>query len=54
MPELYEESHENPLIYNDILNNNTSTNKKKKYRLQRKNKKVSKKNIMSANFNMTQ
>jgi hypothetical protein len=53
MPELYEESHENPLIYNDILNNNTSTNKKKKYRLQRKNKKVSKKNIMSANFNMT-
>jgi len=52
MPELYEESHENPMIYNDILSNNTSSNTKKKYRLQRKSKKESKKKIMNSNFNM--
>ena len=51
MPELYEESHENPQIYNDILNT-SSNNNKHKYRLQRKNKKETKKNIMQTKFNI--
>jgi hypothetical protein len=50
MPELYEESHENPQIYNDILN--TSSSNKSKYRLQRKTKKETKKNIMQNKFNI--
>jgi hypothetical protein len=54
MPELYEESHENPLIYNNILDNSfKSTKNNAKYRLQRKQKKETKKNIMQNKFNMS-
>jgi hypothetical protein len=51
MPELYEESHENPKILNDINSSNMLKNKNE-YRLQRKKKQETKKNIVSSNFNV--
>ena len=51
MPELYEESHENPKIWNDINSSNMLKNKNE-YRLQRKKKQETKKNIVSSNFNV--
>ena len=53
MPELYEESHENPLIYNNMLDVSFQKKSgKSKYRLQRRHKKETKKNIMQSKFNM--
>ncbi len=50
LPEMYEENNELPSIYTNLL---TSGNHKAQpqYRLQRKQKKVSKKNILNTNFN---
>ena len=50
MPELYEENNENPLIYNDILSSEQRVDNN--YRLQRKRKKESKKNILQKKFNV--
>jgi hypothetical protein len=49
MPELYEENHELPNIFNNMLNNITS---QPKYRLQRKQKDNTKLSSLSNNFGM--
>ncbi len=49
VPELYEENNETPFIYGNLL---TSDNKKKSYRLKRKQPKSNKTQILNNNFNI--
>jgi len=54
LPELYEENNELPNIYGNLLNNKNNTNNntsKTKYRLHRNEPTVTKKTLLTTNFN---